>query len=121
MNLFIRSTLAIFASVMLFACDAPAASELAVSPPDKNASIHSSQDVPRSELRSADERKAPIPEEASVPVPKTTTIAGPKPPNQPGPARLNPATPKREIQPSPFQPPAEVDPAHVPPGDGVPR
>ncbi len=121
MRVLTRRSVGIILTSMLCACDAPA-----VSDPEANLSANRAvstfrEPVPQPDPRPAIERNAVTGKEPPMPVPKTPMSAAPKPPAKPAPVPLRPATPKREIQPSPFQPPAEIDPPHVNPGDEVPR
>ena len=118
MKFLARPSVAI-ATAMLCACDDPVARAPEVDLIQDNATTAFREAVPRSAPKPLIERNAGTDKEPDMPKPELTTNGTVKPPAKPAPSI--PAKPQRKIQPSPFQPPAEVDPAHVYPGDEVPR
>lgn len=121
MKFLVRQRLVIGAYAILCVCDAPVASSPAARLSRHDTAATSTHAIHPSALRPEDSPNSATDKEPRMPRRETKVEAASKPPAKPVPARAHPAVPKRNIQPSPFQPPAEIDPAHVSPGDEVPR
>lgn len=122
MDRLVSPSLALLGSAMLLSCQARPAGDPQPAGSANNATATVRDADPRP-TNAADATTEAKPTMIAPPLPSREARVSTKPP---APARSTPAAPSapapgRDIEPSPFQIPADVDPPHVDPGDEVPR